>query len=638
MSHRIVRAALSAALVAGSTALVLSVSGPAHAVDLTAPLPITSFGDIVVNPKSQLIFISDPAAGKLITTNYAGVVQKTTDKLPSIAGLALDEEDGDVYAAVPDAKAIVVFKPDGTRLQTFTATGNVRPVSLAAAGDRIWFGEADGGIGRLDRGGDEPDLVPDAVSTGLTATPVLTGSGSLLAAADPAATPGTVAVADVAPATPAVVTAQAGAGQAKALAFGAGRLLVAGSQGLARAVKPADLSTIQNYTAAADNNTVAVSSTGSVAVGSSKAVSVFAADSATATKQFTVRTAGVLQPGGLAWQPGGPRLFGVSGQAGQFDLQIFGDPAVLATKVGLTVPAKAELGKTVTISGAFTAPIPAGLPVTITRKDAAGSRRVGPTTVPANGKFTISDKPTRTGTVTYTVAFAGNGDYSPATITKSFGVGTTKTTTLALARSGSGVLAYGTTVTLTAKLGPTHSSRVVEIWADPFGADQANRLVRKATANSQGVVTTTFKVTRHTTFSAIYRGDLFTGARTATTTVSVKTSVTTSIARSYKVAKIGGVSYHHLRKTVNPYITTKSPAVPGRKVYLQLEYFNGTQWKVWQAGWFGLNTYGNLYNELSGTHTPGVKYRLRAIYLYAKSGDTLNATTYGNYQFFTFTN
>ncbi|GAB2611412.1 hypothetical protein Aab01nite_66680 [Paractinoplanes abujensis] len=638
MSNRIVRAALSAVLVAGSTALVLSVSGPAHAVDLTAPLPIASFGDIVVNPKSKLIFISDPAGGKLITTNYAGVVQKTVDKLPGIAGLALDEEDGDVLAALPDAKAIAVFNQSGTPTQTFTASGNVRPVSLARAGGRIWFGEADGGIGRLDRSGDEPDLVPDAVATSFTKTPVLTGEGDLLAATDPAAAGGAVSVVNVAADTPAVVTAQAGAGQAKALAFGAGRLLVAGNQNLARALRTADLSTLQSYTAAADNNAVAVAPTGNVAIGTSKAVSVFASGSATASKQFTVKTAGVLQPGALAWQPDGPRLFGVTGQAGQFDLQIFGDPAVLATKVELTVPAKVELGKTVTVTGAFTGSIPAGLPMVITRKDAAGSRKVGPATVPANGKFTISDKPARAGTVTYTVTFAGNGDHSAATVTKSFGVGTTKATTLTLTRGGSGVLAYGSTVTLTAKLGPAHSSRVVEIWADPFGADQANRLVRKATANSRGFVTATFKVTRNTTFSAVYRGDLFTAARTAKVTVSARTSVTTSIARAYKVAKIGGVSYHHLRKSVNPYITTKSPAVPGRRVYLQLEYFNGQQWRVWQAGYFEINEYGNLYNELSGTHTAGIKYRIRAIYLYAKSGDTLNATTYGNYQYFTFTN
>ncbi|TDO38903.1 hypothetical protein C8E87_2570 [Paractinoplanes brasiliensis] len=639
VSHRMVRAALTAALVAGSTAAVLGVPGPARAVDLTTTLPIASFGDIVVNPESRLIFISDPVGGKLITTDYAGVVKKTTINLPGIAGLAFDADGGEVYAARPDAKEISVFKKDGSPTQNFTASGNAKPVSLAVAGGRVWFGEADGGIGRLDPGGDEPDLTPDVVTTGLDATPVLIGEGDLLAAADPSATPGAVAVVNVAAGTPAVVSAPVGAGQAKALAFSpdGDRLLVAGSEGLARALKPADVSTLQNYTAAADNNAVAVGSTGAVAVGTSKAVSVFAPGSATATKQFTVKTPGVLQPGSLAWEPGGPRLFGVSGEAGRFDLQIFGDPAKLVTKVTLTAPAKLELGRTATLAGSFAAPIPAGLPVVITRKDAAGSRRVSPNVVPANGQFTITDKPARSGTVTYTVAFAGNADYSPATVTKSFAVGTTKPTTLALARGGSGVLAYGKTVSLTARLGSTHSNRVVEIWADPFGGDQVNRLVRRATANKQGVVTATFKVTRNTTFSAVFAGDAFTPARTVKTTVPVRTSVTTSISRSYKVAKIGGVSYHHLRKTVDPYITTKSPAVPGRSVYLQLEYFNGQKWKVWQAGYFGINEYGNLYNELSGTHTAGVRYRIRAIYLYAKSGDTFNATTYGNYQYFTFT-
>jgi hypothetical protein len=33
----------------------------------------------------------------------------------------------------------------------------------------------------------------------------------------------------------------------------------------------------------------------------------------------------------------------------------------------------------------------------------------------------------------------------------------------------------------------------------------------------------------------------------------------------------------------------------------------------------------------------GVTYRVRATYIYSKSGDTINATTYGAYRYFKFT-
>ncbi|MCM4081987.1 hypothetical protein [Paractinoplanes hotanensis] len=640
MPHRITRAALSAALVAGSTVFALSAPGPASAVDLKAALPITSFGDILVDGANKRIYITDPAAGKVIITGYAGQVLSTATGLTGVSGLLL-AKDGDVYAAVPGLKAITAFNEVGTRIATYEASTDVRPVTLAEAGGRLWFGEADGGLGRLQRGGDdEPDLIPDVTTTTFDEAPALSSAGTLVAAVDPSVTTADVTVFDASTTTPSAVVAKS-LGRTRDLVFNAdgSRLLVAGPQSLARAVKPADLTTVQSYSAGADGNAVAVKPDGTLAVGiggtAGKAVSVFAPGSATPTKQFTVQGGGTLQPGGLSWEPGGPRLFGVSGSGSSYTLQIFGDPSKLATSVQLTVPAKVELGRTATITGVFGAPVPAGLPVVITRKDSAGSRRVGPQTVPANGRFSISDKPTRSGTVSYTVALAGNADYSPANATKSFQVGTIKATTLTLDRNGS-TFAAGSTVTFTAKLGATSSNRSVEIWADPYGSDQPNRLVRKATANSKGVVTAAFKLTRTTTMSAIFRGDNFTSARTARSTVATKVSVSVALDRHYGTGKLGSVSYHFLRSTVDPrFITSMSP-YPGRSALLEIQYHDGKQWRPWKSAWSKL-TDGKAYNGLTGTHTVGLKYRVRASYVYGKSGDTVNTTTYGAYKYFTFT-
>ncbi|WP_250028764.1 hypothetical protein [Paractinoplanes maris] len=637
MSHRIMRAALSAALVTGSTALVLSAPGPASAVDLAKPLEIASFGDLVVDGPGKRIHISDPVGGKLVTTDFAGVVQNTSTDNPGITGLTLTKS-GDVYAASPSRNALIAFNATGKRLETYPNT-EVEPATVAEAGGSLWFGAAGGGLGKLQRG-DEDELVPDLTSTTFDKAPALAANGNLIAAVDPSAAAGTVSVIDVSTATPSTVVTQ-GLGQTRDLAFTAdgSRLVVTGPKGLARAVKPADLSTIQNYTAGTDGNAVAVKPDGTVAVGiggtTSKAVSVFAPGSATPAKQFSLKGTGTLQPGGLAWEPGGPRLFGVSGSGGKYSLQIFGDPSKLATALQLTVPAKLSFGQTATITGTFTGAVPAGLPVVITRKDAAGSRRVGPQTVPASGKFSISDKPTRAGSVTYTVAFAGNADYLPVTATKSFPVGTIKPTTLTLDRNGS-TFAAGSTVTFTAKLGATHSSRTVEIWADPYGSDLPNRLVRTATASSQGVVTASVKLTRTTTMSAIFRGDAFTSARTVKSTVATKVSVSVALDRHYGTGNIGSVSYHFLRSTINPQFITSMSAYPGRSAYLEIQYHDGKQWQPWKAVYTKL--YDNkAYNELTGTHTVGLMYRVRASYIYAKSGDTVNTTTYGTYKYFTFT-
>ncbi|WP_250001503.1 hypothetical protein [Actinoplanes sp. M2I2] len=638
MPHRITRATLSAALVAGSTALALSAPAPASAIDLAVPLDIASFGDIVVSGDTGRIFITDPAGGKLITTDFAGVVKSTAANLPGISSLLL-AGNGDVYAASPAENSIYAFNRSGTRIATYRAPGDIRPATLAETGGTLWFGEADGGLGRLDRDGEVDEWTPDVTSTPFDEAPILASRGKLIAAVDPSATTGTVTVVDASTATPAPVAA-ASIGQTRDLTFNAdgSRLVVAGPQGLARAVKPADLSTIQNYTAGTDGAAVAVKPDGTVAVGlggtTSKAVSVFAPGSATPTRQFTLRGTGPLQRGGLAWEPDGPRLFGVSGGGGSYSLQILDDPAKLATSLRLTVPAKVVLGQTATITGVF-APVPAGLPVVITRKDSAGSRRVGPSTVPATGTFRISDKPTRPGSVTYTAAFAGDDDYSPVTVVRSFPVGTVRATTLTLDRNGS-TYAAGSTVTFTAKLGATQTNRTVEIWADPYGGDLPNRLVRKATANSRGLVTASFKLTRTTTMSAIFRGDAFTSARTATSKVATRVSVSVALDRHFGTGKIGSVSYHFLRSKVNPrFITSMSP-YPGRSAYLEIGYHDGKQWRTWKSAYSKLYD-GKAYNELTGTHTVGLKYRVRASYLNGKSGDTVNTTTYGAYKYFTFT-
>jgi hypothetical protein len=151
------------------------------------------------------------------------------------------------------------------------------------------------------------------------------------------------------------------------------------------------------------------------------------------------------------------------------------------------------------------------------------------------------------------------------------------------------------------------------------------------------VMTASFKLTRNTTFSAIFRGDAFTTARTVTSSVATRTIVNTYVSGHYGTKTASGTLWHLVRRTANPVFETRVPHVAGRKQYQTLDYFTGTTWKPWQAGYFEL-TAGKSITKLGGTHTIGVKYRLRSAYLYGKSGDTFNTTTYGKYVYFQFTN
>lgn len=84
---------------------------------------------------------------------------------------------------------------------------------------------------------------------------------------------------------------------------------------------------------------------------------------------------------------------------------------------------------------------------------------------------------------------------------------------------------YHQRATLTANLGTTYKNRTVEIWADPYGSDQARRLVKRGTVNSAGKVTASFKLTRNTKFSAVFTGDARYAPRTVTATVGTKANL-----------------------------------------------------------------------------------------------------------------
>lgn len=88
--------------------------------------------------------------------------------------------------------------------------------------------------------------------------------------------------------------------------------------------------------------------------------------------------------------------------------------------------------------------------------------------------------------------------------------------------------------TVTAHLGSTYKNRTVEIWADPFGSDKPNKLVKSGKVNSSGNLTVTLDLTRDAKVTAKFAGYSRYKSKSVSSTVGAKVKVSTAISGQYK--------------------------------------------------------------------------------------------------------
>ncbi|MBU2664140.1 hypothetical protein KOI35_11615 [Actinoplanes bogorensis] len=658
MRKRWIRGSLAVAVIAAGTAVTFQLAtGSASAEDFARDLQISGVGDIVVDASRKRVFISDPDAGQLLTTDYDGKTLATTAGLAGLRGLALTEAGDRLYGVQPDGNAIVAIDP-ATSAKVATYPVGERAEKLALSAGKIWFSNRDG-IGSVDVSGAQP-VVTAAADFGdvrwyyapmLAAVPGLPG---VLAAAGDGISGDNYQLLDVSASTPGqLATTKIDGPYALEFSPDGSRLLTVAREGF-RALSATDLTEIERYESRDTRGALAIGGNGTAAVAMSGLYGVgdaalFQPGTATAVRRLPLQSYNGTQLSltdiaHLAWEPGGRRVFGVaahsttaSGQRTKYSLQVLNTAKTVTVK--LTVPAQADLNEPWTVSGAFGTNIPAGLPMTITRTapSVSGGELIGPREVPANGRFSFVDIEPAAGKVTYAVSVPGDYDYSAAATTATVDVDVpSKATSLTLDRNGASY-SYGTTVTFTAKLGATHSSRAVEIWADPSGPDEPNRLLRKANVDAKGNLSTTFKLARNTKMTAIFRGDARTPAKTVTSNVNTRAYVTTTLTKHYKTANIGSVSYQFFRRTTNPVVTGVINPHPGRKAYMQVDVHRGGKWILYAPKYYTLA--GNKVTaNWNWTRSVGSMYRVRFVYQWSKSGDTANVTTYGAYRYYTFTN
>lgn len=649
-------AATTLAVLFSSAALA---AAPAHA-DSSKLLPVRQSGDIVVDGVHRQVFVSDPSNGKIVVTDYAGnVVKQLTADLSGVSGLELSADSGTLYAAVKDLDAIAVVDT-ATDTETTRYPVGDKPLSVALAGGRLWFGyggDAAGGIGSVDLTGDQHEVTLGQDKDWYSAPVLDAAPGSdTLVAGQLGMSPATIASYDVSSGTARklATTREAGSnlGDLQVTPDGQDVVVASGAPYYHQVFKTADLNEDGKYVSTAYPNSVAIAPNGTVAGGSfawyDPDVYIFKPGSSEAVRTYDFPNTGsssgadTLAAAGLAWAPDGSKLFAVTENSeGVYSLRAFDAPTKAVTTVTVDAPATATRAKKLTVKGTVTSKtaLPAGARLTVTRTDleSPNGKALTPVTVAADGTYSFTDTPPAGGKVKYTVSYAGDADHAAGSGKATVDVSRAKTS-LTVNNNGK-VYAYGKDVTFTAHLGATYQNRTVEIWADPFGADKPKKLVKSGKVNSHGNLSVTLDLKRDTKVTAKFAGDARYAPASAASTVGARVSVSTSLSRQYKTKSTWGHTYYFFHKSKDPLVTTKMPYYPGRAQKLEFEvYYQGT-WYPGDPEYFKLDSDGVSRVQITGDHGQDVgwRFRIRSSYINGSSGDNVNSTTHGAWKYFTYT-
>ncbi|MFJ4523677.1 YncE family protein [Streptomyces sp. NPDC088810] len=656
MRKRSLTAATTLAVLFSSAALA---AAPAFA-DSTQPLPVRQTGDIVVDSVHRQVFVSDPLNGKIVVTDYAGKVVKQLDtRMSGVQGLELSADSGTLYAAVQDLDAVAVIDT-ATDTETTRYEVGDKPLSVALAGGKLWFGyggAAAGNIGSVDLTAEDHTVTlgQDADWYSAPLLDAAPGSTTLVAGAV-GQSPVELASYDVSSGTAKKVasTREAGdnLGDLQVTPDGKDVVVASGAPYYQQVFRTSDLNEDGKYVTDAYPNSVAIAPDGTIAAGIDGSydpdVYIFKPGAGEPVRTYDFPNTGtssgsdLLARGGLAWAADGSRLFAVtSNNQGVFSLRVLNAPTKAVSTVTVDAPATATRAKKLTVKGkvASKVAVPAGTRLSVTRTDLESpkGKPLAAAVTKADGTFSFTDTPPAGGKVKYTVAYAGDADHAAASGSDSVEVSRAKAT-LTVNNNGK-VYAYGKDVKFTAHLGRTYSNRTVEIWADPFGSDKPNKRVKSGKVNSDGYLSVTLDLKRDTKVTAKFAGDSRYKPATAASTVGAKVSVSTSVSNHYKAKSAWGHTYYFFHKNKNPLVTTKMPWYPDRAQKFEFEVYYQGRWYPGDPAYFKLGSDGVSRVSITGNHSEDVgwRFRVRSSYINSASGDTVNSTTHGAWKYLTFT-
>ncbi|MET8407800.1 hypothetical protein ABZV34_06745 [Streptomyces sp. NPDC005195] len=346
-----------------------------------------------------------------------------------------------------------------------------------------------------------------------------------------------------------------------------------------------------------------------------------------------------MEPARRGLVAGRRQLFVLTEIAYSTTFHVVDEPRKYAGTLTVDAPATASRAKSLTVDGRLTAglALPAGTPLTVTRTDmeTPNGKSLGTKTLGSGGRFSFKDTPPAGGKVKYTVKYAGDATHTPAAATDTVDV-SRSAPSLTLDNNRK-VYAYGTDVKFTAHLGSIYKNRTVEIWADPFGSDKPDKLVKTGRVNSSGHLSVTLDLTRDAKVTAKFAGDAHYAPKSVSSTVGAQVKVSTAISGQYRTKAVYGHTYAYFHKSKDPLFTTTMTAYPNRRQRLEMEvYYQGT-WYDAGTDYFKLGSTGVSEVRLGGTHETGYRMRVRSSYYDNTSGDTVNSTTHGAWKYFLFT-
>ncbi|MFE2420282.1 YncE family protein [Streptomyces hokutonensis] len=645
---RSISTATALAVLFGSAALSVVATGTASA----ATANVASPGGLVADGALKRVFVGDSSAGTVAATDYSGNVLASVGDISGVSDLAVSDDGATIYAAAQETHEIVAI--DAATLDVKArypvATGK-GPRYLAFSAGKVWFTYGDqwsGNLGSVDPATD-PASGTDPVTLGQLPSDVsiwdpgfldtAASRPGILAIGETGLSTDSLAVLDVSGATPQKVAYYNGDYSLNSgvydidLVPGADEVLVNGAvrdayadgkfrqSGAYPGAQQADI---------APDGTVAQANGGTIATRKPNAAS-------------TIRTYsnGVYGTADLTWAPDNSRIFAlVAKSGGGYTLKALTDPEKNVPTLTVNAPSSATRAKKLTVTGKLSSAValPAGVKLQVTRTDLESpkGKALPAVTVQTNGTYSFADTPPAGGTVTYKVTYVGDAGHAAVSASDKVSV-SRAATSLSLNNNGK-LYSYGADVKFTAHLGKTYKNRTVSIYADPFGTDKPNKLVKTGKVNSSGNFTVTVDMTRDTAVSAVFAGDARYASKTVKVNAYAKVKISTAITKHYKTAKIGSTSYYWFHKNSAPIVTTTMTYYPNRQERLDLQvYYNG-RWYDSDSEYFGLGTNGKVAVNLGAPGESGIKARIRAAYINGSSGDSVNSTTYSDWKYIYFSN
>ncbi|MGM1058385.1 YncE family protein [Saccharothrix sp. Mg75] len=167
--------------------VLMAASVVAAPVALAAPvLPLSGFGDVMVDSAHQRVFVSGGASSNgVAVADFSGRVRTVIENQPGADGLELSADGTRLFVALSAGDGISVIDTSTLAETARYSTGaGTCPTHLARTGGVMWFGYGcvdgnwSGKIGRLDPAAAEPVRGEQQGATRFQRAPLLASSGA----------------------------------------------------------------------------------------------------------------------------------------------------------------------------------------------------------------------------------------------------------------------------------------------------------------------------------------------------------------------------------------------------------------------------------------------------------------------------